>query len=66
MGFFEEDNGNKSFIRLQAFLLTILFIIVVCYQVYKNDFSFEVLILLAAFATGPKVVQKFVEAKSKV
>jgi hypothetical protein len=62
-GFLEEDNGSKSFVRLQSLLLTILFIAVVVYQTLHSTFNFEVLLLLAAFATGPKVVQKFVEAK---
>ena len=62
-GFLEESTGEKSFVRLQSLLLTILFIAVVCYQAYKAEFNFEVLLLLVSFATGPKVVQKFVETR---
>jgi hypothetical protein len=64
IGFLNESTGERSYIRLQSLMLTVLFMAVVCYQAYKGEFSFEVLLLLASFATGPKVVQKFVEAKS--
>lgn len=64
--YFQEDNGQYSFVRLQSFMLTILFIAVVGYQTWMNDFQFEVLLLLAAFCTGPKVVQKFIEEKMGV
>lgn len=63
-GFLEEADGSKSYVRLQSLVLTILFVAVVSFQAYKGNFNFEILLLLASFATGPKVIQKFMEAKT--
>jgi hypothetical protein len=65
-GFLEEAPGNSSFVRLQSLLMTVLFMAVTLWQTYHGHFDFEILLLLAAFATGPKVVQKFVESKTEI
>ena len=65
-GFLKEDNGTKSFVRLQSLLLTILFMIVAGWEAYTNQVNVELLIILGALAVVPKVFQKFVEDKGMV
>jgi len=64
IGFLQEAPGQYSFVRLQSLMMTVLFIVVTLWQTYNSHFDFEILLLLAAFATGPKIVQKFIETKT--
>ena len=65
IGFFEEYDGKLSYQRLQSIILLILFCVVTCYEIYKNQINFEVLLLLAVAAIAPKLLQKIVETKIK-
>ena len=65
-GFFEEEPGVKSSIRLQMFCTMIFAFIVIGYQTYVNenhtpDFLTMLTLLIAAFA--PKLLQKMAEYK---
>ena len=59
--YFEDENGNKSSIRLQMFYTMFFAFIVIGFQVFTNtvDLTLSVVLLSAAFV--PKQVQKFSE-----
>jgi len=63
IGFFEESDGKLSYQRLQSIILLGLFVFIVSYQVVKDVYNFEVLLLLAVAAIAPKLLQKFMEKK---
>ncbi|MCP4659910.1 MAG: DUF418 domain-containing protein [bacterium] len=68
-GFFEEDNGNRSAIRLMSFgaLVSAVIFGILTILIANVDTQSGILItfgfLLAAFA--PKAFQKFAETKTK-
>jgi hypothetical membrane protein len=63
IGFFDEDEGVRSSIRLQMFLTLIFAFIVIGYQVYKNQVDYLLALTLLVGAFAPKVLQKFAEIK---
>tara|TARA_Y100000294_G_scaffold115951_1_gene107509 strand:- start:213 stop:515 length:303 start_codon:yes stop_codon:yes gene_type:complete len=66
VGFFQEDSGNKSSIRLMSFVALLASIIFALITMLHKDAGVEGIyivfgFLLAAFA--PKALQKFAETK---
>lgn len=67
IGFFDEDEGVRSSIRLQMFLTLLFAFIVIGYQVYAKDGAdFELALLLLTGAFAPKVISKFAEVRTDV
>lgn len=60
-GFFEDLNGSKSSIRLFGFLLLLVTLLVICFQVWAGEVNLYLIITLLMFSFAPKVAQKIVE-----
>jgi hypothetical protein len=65
IGFFQEDNGNKSSMRLFCFIALVFSLVITIYGLFKQQevFIYVITYLVAAFA--PKAIQKFAEQKVK-
>lgn len=63
--FFEDENGNKSSIRLQMFITMFFSFLIIGYQVFYNqvDIVLTTILLTATFA--PKQIQNFSEKGKK-
>ena len=60
-GFFQENKGENSMVRLQMFLTLLFAFFAIGWQVFSNKVNLEFVIILLLFATMPKLVQKFLE-----
>ena len=66
VGFFKENNGNYSSVRLMSFIALITAIILGGYTVsHENvEAGAEITFSFLVMASGPKVIQKFAESKN--
>lgn len=62
-GYFEDNKGNKSSVRLSMFLTLLFTFIVIGFMVYEDrvDYALSLMLLLGAFA--PKQIQNLSELK---
>ena len=58
---FSEDNGNPSYIRIQSFVVLILFVWLAARQEINQTIDIETWVILLLFVFAPKVAQKFAE-----
>lgn len=64
VGFFREDNGNKSWMRLNCFVALLVSILFGYLTIQKGDAAGDGLLITIGFlvaAFAPKAVQKFAE-----
>jgi hypothetical protein len=68
IGYFEEEEGVKSSMRLMSFISLLTAIVISIISVINNQLDSNILILISSFIVGafaPKSVQKFAENKVK-
>ena len=63
IGFFSDNNGNLSSVRLFSFLSLLFSFLLASYATYANAIpvSFPLILSYLTAAFAPKVVQKFAE-----
>ena len=65
LGMFRENNGKLSNIRVQSFLVLLVTLLVIAYQVKNGSTDLVYTSMLLGFAFFPKMMQKIAENSSK-
>ena len=68
IGFFEEESGVKSIMRLMSFIALLVAIAISVLVLINDQLNSNSMILIGSFITAafaPKAVQKFAESKIK-
>jgi len=62
-GYFEDNKGNKSSIRLQSFLTLLFAFAAIGFMIYQNQIDYTIAFLLLVAAFAPKQIQNIAESK---